>query len=100
MADKSTNSLFGFSPAHYGIASVVAGCLAFVTVWVIFNQGPDGVFNTRLSSVAITLLLLFGVVCGFLGVGAGVHHKKWLGIVTGAVGLAISGYGASLVIGF
>jgi len=100
MADNSQTKLFGFLPAHYGIASVVAGCLAFAIVWVIFNQGPDGVFNTRLSSVAIYLLLLFGVVCGFLGVGAGIHHKKWLGIVTGVIGLAIAGLGARIVMGF
>ena len=91
MADQSKSTLLGISPTGYGIASVIAGCFAFAIVWLIFNQGPDGIFNTKLSSVAINLLLLFGVVCGLLGVGAGVIHKKWIGGMIGILGTAFKG---------
>ena len=32
--------------------------------------------------------------------GTGIYHKKWLGIVTGVIGLAIAGLGARIVMGF
>jgi LytS/YehU family sensor histidine kinase len=99
MTDKTRNPPFGLSPLHYGITSIIAGCLSFAAVWIIFNQGPDGVLNNRVSSIAVCLLLFSGMVCGVLGVITGLHHRKWIGATTSAVGVAICGYGAALVFG-
>ena len=92
MADKSKNTPFGFSPTGYGIASVIAPGLAFAMVWVIFNQGPDGPLNNVIAGlITIYLPLLLGIVCGLIGVSAGMYHKNWLGIVIAAMGTAING---------
>lgn len=92
MADKSKSMLLGISPSGYGIASVIAGCLAIAVVWLIFNQGPDDTFNTKLSSVARNLLLFFGVVCSLLGVGARIIHMKWIGGMNDILGTALNGF--------
>jgi hypothetical protein len=33
-------------------------------------------------------------VCGLLGVGAGIQRRSWLGMITGAIGLAMIAYEA------
>lgn len=85
----------GLSPASYGIASLIVACLAWASVWLVFNMGPDGVLNNRLfEAVAIGLLPLFGFVCGLVGVGTGFKHKNWLAIATGSIGLGMIGFEA------
>jgi hypothetical protein len=92
MADKSKNKLLGLSSTGHGIASVIAPCLAFAMVWVIFNQGPDGPLNNMVAGViTIYLPLLLGCICGLIGVSAGIHHKNWLGGVIAALGTALNG---------
>jgi hypothetical protein len=95
MSDKHSRSNAGISPAWYGTASLVAACLAWASVWLAFNQGPDGISKNRIfTTVAILLLPLFCFVCGLLGVGAGIQRRSWLGIITGAIGLAMIAYEA------
>ncbi|MDA1055654.1 MAG: hypothetical protein O3C40_35105 [Planctomycetota bacterium] len=95
MVEKSKANRFGLSPAWYGTASLVAACLAWVSVWLAFNQGPDGIGNNRIfTTVTIVLLPLFCFVCGLLGVGAGIQCRNWLGIITGAIGLAMISFEA------
>ena len=95
MFEKPKPNLFGLSPATYGIASVIAACLAWASVWMILNQGPDFARNHRLLvMVAVRLLPFFGLACGLLSVGAGIYHKNWLGIVAGAIGLGMIGFEA------
>jgi hypothetical protein len=81
----------GFSPTSYGIASVLAGCLAFAMLWVILHQGPNGPLNNMIGMAAICLPLLFGCVCGLIGVSAGIYHNNWLGSVIATLGMALNG---------
>ena len=74
MTDKHSRSNAGVSPAWFGTASLVAACLAWASVWLAFNQGPDGLAT--------------------LGVVVGIQRRSWLGIITGAIGLAMIGYEA------
>ena len=93
MTDKHSRSTAGISPACYGTASLVAACLAWASVWLIFNQGPDGLTKNRIfTTVTVQLLPLFCFVCGLLGVVVGIQRRSWLGIITGAIGLAMIGY--------
>lgn len=92
MIEKPKPKLFGLSPSTYGIASVVAACLAWTSVWLIFHQGPDFDRNNRFFMTVAVPLPLFGLVCGLLSVGAGIYHKNWVGIVAGAIGLGMIGY--------
>lgn len=95
MLEKPKPNLFGLSPATYGIGSVVAACLAWASVWMIFHQGPDFERNHRLFvTVTVGVLPFFGLACSLLGVGAGIYHKDWLGIVAGAIGLGMIGFEA------
>jgi hypothetical protein len=43
--------------------------------------------------LVLILSALIAVVCGLLGVGSGLYYKDWLGTVTGAIGLTITGFG-------
>ena len=93
MAENPNPALFGLSPASYGVASLLAACLAWASVWLLFNTGPDGFLNSRLfEAVALGLLPLFGFVCGLFGVGAGFRLRNWIGIATGAIGLGMIGF--------
>ena len=95
MVEKSKTNRFGLSPASYGTASLVAACLAWASVWFALNQGPDGIGNNRLFvAVAVGLLPLFGFVCGLFGVGMGIQRRNWIGIITGAISLAMIGFEA------
>lgn len=95
MVEKSKANRFSLSPAWYGMASLVAACLAWGSVWLIFNQGPDGLTKNRMfTTVTIQFLPWFSFVCGLLGVGVGIQLKSWLGIITGAIGLAMIAYEA------
>lgn len=95
MVEKPRANHFGLTPAWYGTASLVAACLAWASVWLAFNQGPDGITKNRIfTTVAILLLPLFCFVCGLLGVGEGIRRRSWLGIITGAIGLAMIAYEA------
>lgn len=90
MVENSKAKRFGLTPAWYGTASLVAACLAWASVWLLFNMGPDGILNNRLfEAVAIGLLPLFGFGCGAFAVSVGIQRSKWLGIITGAIGLAM-----------
>ncbi len=95
MIEKRKPNLLGLSPATYGIASVIAACLAWASVVIILNQGPDFARNHRLLvTVAVYLLPLLGLTCGLLSMGAGISHKNWIGIVAGAIGVGMIGYEA------
>ena len=95
MFEKPKPKLFGLPPATYGIASVIAACLAWASLVMILNQGPDIARNhPLLVTVAVRLLPLFALACGLISVGAGIYHKNWLGIVAGAIGLGMIGYEA------
>ena len=98
MVEKSTANRSGLSPAWYGTASLVAACLAWASVWLAFNQGPDGITKNRIfTTVATVLLPMFCLVCGLLGVGAGIQHRSWVGITTGVIGSAMIAYEAWLL---
>lgn len=93
MIEKSRANRSGLAPAYYGIASLIAACLSWASLLLIFAMGPDGILNNRLfEAVAIRLLPLFGFVCGLVGVGTGFYHKNWLAIATGSIGLSMIGY--------
>lgn len=91
MSDLVKKSLFGLSPSIYGIASLIAASISLASVWLVFNMGPDGILNNWwFGAFAIGLLPLFGITSGLLGVGGGFHRRNWFGMITGAVGLAMS----------
>lgn len=95
MVENSKANRFGLSPGWYGTASLVTACLAWASVWLIFNQGPDGLTkNLIFTTVTVRILPLFCLVWGLQGVGAGIQRKSWLGIITGAIGLAMIAYEA------
>lgn len=99
MIEKSRAHRSGLSPACYGIASLIAACLSWASIWLVFNMGPDGVLNNRaFEAVAIGLLPLFGFVCGLIGVGTGFNHKNRLAIATGSIGLAMIGFESWLLL--
>jgi len=99
VAETSKTNRSGLSPASYGIASLIAACLAWTSVWLLFNMGPDGVLNNRLfEAAAIGLLPLFGVVCGLVGVGTGLIHKNWFAIATGSIGAVMIGFEVLLLL--
>ena len=65
MVEKSKANRFGLTPAWYGTASLVAACLAWGSVWLIFHQGPDGITKNRMfTTVTIQFLPWFSFVCG------------------------------------
>ena len=45
---KITITRFGLSLARYGTASLIAACLSWASIWLLFNMGSDGILNTRL----------------------------------------------------
>lgn len=95
---NESHKLLGFTPSLFGFASVIAACIAWVSIYVVFNQGPDGPLNNVIfDAVAIRLPWFVGLACGLLGVGLGIRHKAWLGISAGAVGLALTVFGARFV---
>ncbi len=38
-------------------------------------------------------LALFAVVSGLLGIGSGIYYNEWTGVVTGALGVFLTGFG-------
>lgn len=95
MVEKSKAKRLGLSPASYGIASLMAACLSWASIWLLFNMGPDSALNNRMfEAVAARLLPLFGFVCGVFAVGAGIHRRNWLGIGAGAIGLTMISFEA------
>jgi hypothetical protein len=95
VVEKSEANRSGLSPVTYGIASLITACLAWASVWLLFNMGPDGVLNNRLfEAVAIGLLPLFGFVCGLVGVSTGLNQKNRFAIATGSIGLGMIGFEA------
>lgn len=93
MSDNAMKSPFRMSPASYGIASMTTASISLASIWLVFNMGPDGVLNNWWFGVfAIGLLPLLGLMCGLVGIRGGFHHKNWLGMIAGAVGLMMSGY--------
>ena len=95
MIEKSRANRSGLAPAYYGIASLIAACLSWASLLLIFAMGPDGILNNRLfEAVAIRLLPLFGFVCGLVGVATGFNHKNWFAIATGSIALSMIGFEA------
>lgn len=91
MSEESHNTLFGQSPKRYGLASLIAVCLAVVSWPLMFVIGFIMVY------VAM-LLVLIAVVSGLLGIGSGIYYNEWLGVVTGAIGLVLAGFGVCSVV--
>jgi hypothetical protein len=82
MTDITANTLFGHSPARYGLVSLGAVCLA-VACWPLSIVLGFGM-------VYVAMLLAFvAVVSGLMGVGSGVYYRDWVGIVTGALGVVL-----------
>ena len=86
MTEGSTNTLFGQSPKRYGLASVIAVCLA-LACW------PLSVVIGFIMVYVSMLLALIAVVSGLLGIGTGIYYNEWLGVVTGALGVGLAGFG-------
>ncbi len=86
MAEKSQKTLFGLSPAIYGIASLVAACLCWVCAILFVAVVGALVIYAQLP------LALFGFVSGLLGVSAGIYHKNWLAVVTAVLGMTLIGF--------
>lgn len=87
--EKSDKTLFGLTPAKYGIASLISACIAVICGFFLLV-----VLGWVLWFLILFLSVLTAVVCGLLGVGAGIYHKDWLGIVTGSLGLVLIGFGS------
>jgi hypothetical protein len=100
MAEKQTSSSTRSTPGCFGIASVVAGCLAWGTLYVVFNQGPDGPLNNRFGTIAVGLVMMFAFASGLLGIGLAIRHRAWLPGAISLIGLAIASLAARLVMGF
>lgn len=93
MIEKSKTNRSSLSPVSYGSASLIAACLSWACVWLLFNMGPDGMLNNRLfEAFGIGLLPLVGFLCGLFGAGIGVHEKNWFAITTGSIGLGMIGF--------
>ena len=82
----SPNTLFGLSPATYGVASLAAALVALGSQLLVVVVG------IAVAAVVMGLAVLLGVVSGLLGIGAGIYHKNLLAIVTGTIGLILIGF--------
>ena len=91
MTEGPSNTLFGQSPKRYGLASLIAVCLAVVSWPLMFVIGFIMVY------IAV-LLALIAVVSGLLGMGSGIYYNEWLGVVTGALGVGLVVAGTSSVV--
>ncbi len=91
MTDNSDNTLFGLSPKRYGVTSLTAACLAFVS-W------PLMVVIGFLMVYVAALLALVAVVSGLMGVGSGIYYKEYAGTVMGALGVALCCTGVVVII--
>ena len=91
MTEESRKTLFGQSPKRYGLASLIAVCLAFACWPLMFVVGFIMVY------VAM-LLALIAVVSGLLGIGSGIYYNEWLGVVTGVLGVGLAGFGVCSVV--
>ena len=83
-AVAATGTLFGQSPARYGVASLIAAGLAFAS-WPLMI-----VFGFGMVYLAM-LFALVAVVAGVLGVGSGIYYKGRLGIAGGLLGMLAIG---------
>lgn len=86
MNDKPPNTLFGLSPATYGVASLAAALVALGSELLVVVVG------VALAAVVMGLVVLLGVVSGLMGIGAGIYYKHLLAIVTGILGLVLIGF--------
>ncbi len=91
MTEKMTNTLFSHPPKRFGLASLVAACLAFAS-WPLMV-----VIGFIMVYVAI-LLALVTVVSGLLGIGSGIYYKEWPGVVMGAIGVGLVSVGACFIV--
>jgi hypothetical protein len=80
-------TLFGVPAARYGLISLIAALLVWLS-WPLVVV--VGVF---IQMCLVIPLLLIGVSCGFLGLGAGVYYKDALAVVAGTIGLSLMGAG-------
>ena len=80
----TTGTLFGQSPARYGVASLIAAGLAFAS-WPLMI-----VFGFGMVYLAM-LFALVAVVAGVLGVGSGIYFQGRLGIFGGLLGMLAIG---------
>ena len=91
MTDNSAKTLFGQSPKRYGVTSLAAACLAFAS-W------PLMVVIGFVMVYVAALLAFVAVVSGLMGVGSGIYYKEYVGVVTGALGLALACSGVVFII--
>ncbi len=92
MAEHPQSKLLGRSPATYGIVSLIAACLAWLSWPLVIVIGVFLVIAVEIPLVSIA------VVSGLLGLGAGVYHGNWLAVATSAVGLALIGGGVCFIV--
>ena len=90
MTDHSAKTVLGLSPTRYGVASLVAACLAAASWPLVAGIGFGMVYVAILLAVA-------AVLSGLLGIGSGLYTKDPAAIATGALGLGIAGLGSSYV---
>jgi hypothetical protein len=88
MPTKPPTLVWGRSPTYYGLASLGAACLAWIS-WPLVVLG--GVFLVGLLAL---LLAFLSVLLGLWGVGAGLYDGNRLAIATAALGLFLIGFGA------
>jgi hypothetical protein len=91
MTEKMTNTFFGQSPKRFGIASLVAACLAFAS-W------PLMVVIGFLMVYVAMLMSLVAVVSGLLGISSGIYFKEWPGVVMGTIGIGLVSVGACFIV--
>ena len=94
MSEKSSKTLFGLSPASYGIASLIAGFLIIGDVMLLVASTSGGAVFVFVPLV----LVPFGVISGLLGIGAGIYYRDLLGSITALLGLALFGYFIRMIV--
>ena len=85
------DKLYGQAPTHYGVASLIAMCLAFAS-WPL-----SVVIGFIMVYVAI-LLAMAAIVLGLIGIGSGIYHRKPIAIVTGALGMGLTCVGIGFIV--
>lgn len=85
MSDQPSQTVFGQSPARFGIISLVSACLAWASLPLIVLVG---VF---LACCVFVPLVLTSVVTGLVGIGAGIYHRNPVAMITALLGLLLVG---------
>ncbi len=86
MSDKPPDTLFGQTPAIFGIVSLSAALVA------VGSQLLVVVVGVALAAVVMLIAVLLAVMSGVLGIGAGIYYRHPLAIVMGTLGLVLIGF--------